>query len=141
MNFILKWISCSRNLGGREFTENPWQHIKLSHLSLQTRFSSSNTGLYFSAFMKTNCKSEDHLKISWELFRQMGILCNSAANGFSEASDFHLIKTSTQLQSRKISIFSLKYILNIFILLLNSKGVVSHSFHFLKESSQRMWSK
>ena len=23
---------------GREFTENPWQHIKLSHLSLQTRF-------------------------------------------------------------------------------------------------------
>ena len=98
----------------REFTENPWQHIKLSHLSLQTRFFSLRhlrKQQLYSESSRWNISSniEDHLEIlaSWELFRQMWVLCNSAAKGFFW-SHFHLIKTSTQLQIQKVFFFQFK---------------------------------
>ena len=99
---------------GREFTENPWQHIKLSHLSLQTRFfilRHLRKQQLYSESSRWNISSniEDHLEIlaSWELFRQKWVLCNSAAKGFFW-SHFHLIKTSTQLQIKKIIFLKFK---------------------------------
>ena len=109
MKFILNLNFLLWKFGpGREFTENPWQHIKLSHLSLQTRFfilRHLRKQQLYSESSRWNISSniEDHLEIlaSWELFRQKWVLCNSAAKGFF-CSHFHLIKTSTQLQIQKV---------------------------------------
>ena len=76
LNFLL-WAG--------EFTENPWQHIKLSHLSLQTRFFVLRhlRKQQFRIFNMKNRKLRIIQRFSFlELFRQMRILCNSAAKGF-----------------------------------------------------------